>query len=147
MDEILKQKILFGISMLDEHISKADILIKKCKAAEPDYIELCAVGSMLHSYYNGIENILLLISKNIDEISFSSSKWHSELLNSMFEKTAKHPAVFPNELKTDLTNYMNFRHFFRHSYGYSLQWEKAAPLFLNMQENWGTVKKLLNIFL
>ena len=147
MDEIIKQKIIFGISMLDEHVSKADILIKKCKMAEPDYIELCAVGSMLHSYYNGIENILLIISKNIDEMSFSSSKWHSELLNAMFEKNNKHPAVFSDELKTALTNYMNFRHFFRHSYGYSLQWEKAAPLFLGIQENWDKVKSALQNFI
>ncbi len=132
--------------MLDEHIQKADILIKKCAIAEPDYIELCAAGSMLHSYYNGIENILLLISKSVDDITPNSNKWHSELLNTMFEKTDRRPPVFSEELKQPLTDYMNFRHFFRHSYGYSLQWGKAAPLFLNMKKNWDEVKKQIQEF-
>ena len=147
MDELLKQKIQFAVSQLDEHVSKADLLIKKCQAAEPDYIELCAVGSMLHSYYNGIENILLLIAKGIDENVPNSGKWHSELLNAMFEKNTKRNTIFPETLRVSLTDYMNFRHFFRHSYGYSLKWEKASPLFLGMTENWKLVKNQIETFL
>ena len=102
---------------------------------------------MLHSYYNGIENILLLIAKGIDSNVPNSGKWHSELLNSMFNKTEKRNALFTDELQEALTDYMNFRHFFRHSYGYSLKWEKAAPLFLGMVDNWKAVKCAVENFL
>ena len=36
---------------------------------------------------------------------------------------------------------MNFRHFFRHSYGYSMKWEKLSHLFLNIETNWDKIKK------
>ena len=58
LDEIIKKKIEFEISQLDEHLSKSSVLVKKCAAQEPDYVELCAAGSILQSFYNGIENIL-----------------------------------------------------------------------------------------
>lgn len=147
MDNVIRQKILFEISQLDEHISKSSVLIQKCKIQEPDYVELCAAGSILQSFYNGIENILLIISKNIDGESPSQGKWHSELLSSMCQKTEKRPAVFSEQMKLSLTDYMNFRHFFRHSYGHSMKWEKLSHLFLNLESNWEQAKKELDAFL
>lgn len=135
------------MSQLEEHISKSSILVQKCKLQEPDYIELCAAGSILQSYYNGIENILLIISKNIDGITPHSGKWHSELLSLMFKENDKRPAVFSEKLKASLTDYMNFRHFFRHSYGHFIKWEKNSPLFLGLEDNWKSVKAELNTFL
>lgn len=146
MDEILKKKIEFEITQIDEHVSKSSVLIKKCKLQEPDYVELCAVGSIIQSYYNGIENILLLIAKGIDGIVPNQGKWHSELLNSMCGENEKRSAVFSEKLKENLADYMNFRHFFRHSYGYSIKWEKASHLFLGLESNWNEVKAELNSF-
>ena len=146
MDEILKKKINFEISQLDEHISKSSLLVKKCALKEPDYIELCAIGSIIQSYYNGIENILLLISKSIDGTVPNQGKWHSELLSSLCLSNEKRPAVFSENLKTILFDYMNFRHFF-HSYGYSIQWDKAKHLFLGIEDNWNSVKSELNVFI
>lgn len=147
MDEIIKKKIEFEISQLDEHLSKSLILIRKCSVQEPDYVELCAAGSILQSFYNGIENILLVISKNIDGITLNQGKWHSDLLISMCNNTEKRPAVFSEQIYPILSDYMNFRHFFRHSYGYSMKWEKLSHLFLNLENNWNEIKKELNIFL
>ncbi len=121
MDEVIKKKIEFEMSQIDEHISKSVGLIKKCKLHEPDYIELCAVGSILQSYYNGITP--------------RQGKWHSELLSLMCVKNEKRSAVFSEKLKISLTDYMNFRHFFRHSYGYSIKWEKVSHLFLELENN------------
>ena len=147
MDEILKKKIEFEISQIDEHISKSSVLIKKCNLQEPDYVELCAVGSIIQSFYNGIENILLLIAKNMDNSVPNQGKWHSELLSVMCAKTENHNAVFSESLKTVLFDYMNFRHFFRHSYGYSIKWDKVSHLFLELENNWNKVKLELNTFI
>ncbi len=46
----------------------------------PDLLELTAFASVLHSFYNGIENILLGIAKNIDKKSPSDLNWHKILL-------------------------------------------------------------------
>lgn len=147
MDDIIRQKILFEIVQIEEHISKSSVLIRKSRLHEPDYIELCAAGSILQSFYNGIENILLLISKNIDGSMSSQGKWHSELLPSMCKKTEKRPAVFSKKLLPVLADYMNFRHFFRHSYGYSMKWDKFSHLFLSLETNWIEVKNELNTFI
>ena len=147
MDEIIKKKIEFEITQLDEHLSKSSLLVKKCGQQDPDFIELCAAGSILQSFYNGIENILLIISKNIDGITPNQGKWHSELLSDMCKQTERRPAVFSETMYPILVDYMNFRHFFRHSYGYSMKWEKLSHLFLNIETNWNEVKKELKAFL
>ena len=41
-------------------------LLENSKTEEPTLIELTAIGSILHSFYNGIENIFKAIGKNID---------------------------------------------------------------------------------
>ena len=147
MDEVIKKKIEFEISQLNEHLSKSSLLVKKCSVQEPDYVELCAIGSILQSFYNGIENILLVISKNIDGVAPNQGKWHSELLSSMCKSSRNRPAVFSESLYPILADYMNFRHFFRHSYGYSMKWEKLSHLFLNIDDNWNKIKKELETFL
>ena len=147
MDEQVKTKIVFEISQIDTLLSKADVLVKKCKIQAPDFIELNAVGSTLHSYYNGLENIFTLIGKQIDRATFSSQRWHKELLDSMFSATEKRKSVLEENLHEPLLDYMSFRHVFRHSYSYALEWERMNPLFFGMTENWQSVKDCLQGFI
>ena len=108
----IETKIIYEISEIDELLSKSSVLLKKCMIQEPDYIELSAVGSTIHSFYNGLENIFLVIQKNIDKKISSKERWHSELLLSMFEENENRKAVLSPNLKDSLTDYMGFRHFF-----------------------------------
>ena len=136
MDEKIKEKINLEISKLDLLIGKSSILIEKCRIIEPDFFELNAIGSILHSYYNGLENIFTLVGKHIDNVYFSSQKWHKELLNSMFAETERRKPVLDENIHEQLLDYMSFRHVFRHSYGYELDWERLRPLFFGIIENW-----------
>ncbi|WP_459930611.1 ribonuclease toxin HepT-like protein [Desulfosporosinus burensis] len=45
------------------------------------------LGSILHSFYNGIENIFKIIGKNIDGKFPSGNHWHSELIKQMAHAT------------------------------------------------------------
>ena len=140
MDNAVKLKIAFEISQIDELIEKSSVLLQKCILQEPDFIELNAAGAILHSYYNGLESIFLLIRKNIDKTVLSSERWHSELLKSMFTATETRRPLFEKKLYDQLVDYMGFRHFFRHTYGYHLRWDLIKPLLMNIKENWNTVK-------
>lgn len=140
MDNAVKLKIAFEISQIDELIEKSSVLLQKCILQEPDFIELNAAGAILHSYYNGLESIFLLIRKNIDRIVLSSERWHSELLKSMFAATEMRRPIFEKKLYDQLVDYMGFRHFFRHTYGYRLRWDLIKPLLMNIKENWNAVK-------
>ena len=46
-----------------------------------------------------------------------------------------------------LTDYMGFRHFFRHSYGYHLRWDLAQPLFENIHDTWDSIKSSILDFI
>ena len=43
-------------------------------------------------------------------------------------------------LRLLLTEYLGFRHFYRHTYGYTIKWEKCSHLFLGMADFWQTVR-------
>jgi hypothetical protein len=61
LDKNVKQKILFEISQIDEVIDSTKPLRDLCKIKMPDIIEKSAVALLLQSFYNGIENILMMI--------------------------------------------------------------------------------------
>lgn len=147
MDEDLRRKITFEISEIDNLLDHATVLFQKCQIQEPDFIEISAVGATLHSFYNGVENIFQLIQKGIDKINTQSERWHSELLDSMFKETENRPAVLDESLREQLSDYMGFRHFFRHSYGYHLRWDLAQPLFENLSTVWNSTKEYVLKFM
>ncbi len=147
MDNATKIKITLEISKIDKLIEKSSVLLSKCSIAEPDFVELNAIGSILHSYYCGIESIFNMIYKSIYAKTLSGNTWHSDLLADMFEKTDKHNPILPQKLFQPLKEYLGFRHVFRHAYGYELNWERLKPLFSILTENWNEVKDNLNKYL
>jgi hypothetical protein len=99
LDENVKRKILFEISQIDEALESAKPLRDLCKARIPDIIEKSAVALLLQSFYNGIENILIIIVKYFDAKLPNSSKWHKELLEKAFEQSEKHKPIFRETIK------------------------------------------------
>jgi hypothetical protein len=67
LDENTKQKILFEISEIDEAVNSTKLLRDLCRMKVPDTIEKSAVALLLQSFYNGIENILIIVIKYFDE--------------------------------------------------------------------------------
>jgi hypothetical protein len=59
----------------------------------------------------------LLIIKNKDASLPNGIKWHKELFAKAFEKTENRSQIFKEEIKMPLNDYLQFRHFVRHSYG------------------------------
>jgi hypothetical protein len=117
------------------------------KIREPDYIEKSGAALILHSFYNGIENIISLIIKSIDSKLPNDSKWHKELLSMAFTKTENRSEIFNEDLREPLSNYLKFRHFVRHSYSFQLEWEEIKPLLLNMNIMWNKIKDNIKDFL
>lgn len=94
-------------------------------------IELAAIGTFLHNIYNGIENILkqTLKSRNI-EIPKSGS-WHKDLLEISVSQ-----GIISELLSDQLYEYLTFRHFFIHAYGFQLQESHLEILANNIPEIW-----------
>lgn len=136
MDNSIKLKIKYEISQIDNLIDKSQILITLCKNKEPDFIEITSVGAVLHSFYNGIENILILIAKNLNGNYRTSSGWHKELVDFIFTNTD----ILNEDLRLTLSDYLGFRHFFRHTYGFIIQWDKCSNLLFGMNDFWESIK-------
>ena len=147
MDNVTTQKILFEIGQIDELIHEASPLFDLCKIKEPDFVERCGTAMILHSFYNGIENILLLIIKNKESVLPKGIKWHKELFAQAFEATENRSQIFREDLKESLNDYLQFRHFVRHSYGFQLKWEKMKNMLFGMNTMWENIKEDIHLFI
>ena len=79
---------------------------------------------MLHSFYNGCENIFRSIARFFEN-SVSTRTWHKDLLKKMtLEIEGVRPRVISRELYLLLDDFRGFRHKFRHSYSFELDWER-----------------------
>lgn len=98
---------------------------------EKSVIELAAIGTFLHNIYNGMENILkrIIVAKNV-EIS-KSGTWHKDLLN-----LSASMGVISEKLSDELYEYLTFRHFFVHAYGFMLEEAHLDDLVINIPKIW-----------
>jgi len=144
----LEKEVNFEISEINKLFDEGKPLLDLIKIKEePDFIEKAAAGSFLHSFYNGVEKLAILIYKGINENIPNDLKWHKNLFENTFKPTRKYPVLFNNEYKIQLQDYMEFRHFFRHTYGYKINIKKLTPLILNAEELWEKIKNDINNFI
>jgi hypothetical protein len=147
LDNGLKAKVLFEIGQIDKLLEGSKPLLDLCRLKVPDFIEMSAAALLVHSFYNGIENILVLIFKHSGETLPAGNKWHVELLEKAFSKTAERQPVFKIELQETLEEYLKFRHFIRHVYGFQLEWERMEGLITKIMDTWKTVKENIQDFI
>jgi hypothetical protein len=147
LDNSVRVKILFEISQIDKLLDESKPLLDLCKLKIPDFIEMSAAALLLHSFYNGIENILILIFKNYDEELPNGIKWHIELLDKAFVSNKNRKFIFQKELQESMEEYLKFRHFIRHVYGFQLEWTRMENLIKQIENMWKILKENLNIFI
>jgi len=145
--ESVVSQVEFEIGQI-EHLfeSYADLLEKTQKKA-PDLVETTAVASVLHSFYNGLENIFLSIAKGIDQDVPAGAQWHRVLLTWMTETTSNRGPVLTVDTAHRLANYLAFRHFYRHSYTFLLEWDELEKLVMSLAEVWEQTRDELQRFL
>ncbi len=92
-------------------------------AAPPDPLELGGIGNLLHGFYNGVENIFKRVAGELNGGLPSGGDWHSQLLQDMtLNLSGLRPPVISRDTATRLKKYLDFRHLFRHLYGFDLEW-------------------------
>jgi hypothetical protein len=111
----LQDEIRLELAQLHTLLGTFRPLLLQVKAAPPDAIEVAALAGLLHSFYNGVENVLKRIAVHSGEQLPTSISWHSELLDR-------------------LRTYLGFRHVYRHSYTFQLRWEKMQPLITGIED-------------
>ncbi len=141
------EDIKFEISEIEHELNSFSHLLKLCQDKEPDLVEMAALGSLLHSFYTGIEKIFFSISKQIDKKQLSGIMWHKELIISMTIETEQRPFVISQDVFNSLLQYLNFRHYFRNAYEYKLDWDKIKTLVFSINDIWLKTKMDINKFI
>jgi len=145
-DRVISQ-VAFEIDQIDQLFVMYADLLASVRQTTPDLVEMTAVASVLHSFYNGVENIFLSIAKNLDRNVPTGPQWHRDLLVQMTRETAHRGPVISMELALELADYLGFRHFYRHSYSFSLEWTELDQLVVRLPDTWERARREINEFL
>jgi len=141
------KKINFEINQINTLLDSYQTLFSKVEESSPDLVELAAFASILHSFYNGIENIFQIIIKKIDLEIVDDAQWHKEILRKMSEPNKKRDSVISISTMLLLSRYLSFRHFYRHSYSFYLNWIELEPLVKSLNKIWKNTTSEIKVFL
>jgi hypothetical protein len=140
-------KVEHEISRIDKSLDSVKPLLDLCRIKEPDVIEMTAAAQVLHSFYNGVESIILLFLKNMNEKLPNDLKWHKTLFEMAFGTNSKNVKIIRDEIKNKLEKYLLFRHFIRHSYSSELDWNEMGQLIKEIEDIWGIIKTDFEVFI
>lgn len=123
-----------------ENVEKAlDNLRDAMRRTEKSVVELAAIATFLHNIYNGIENILKQVLKTKGTEIPKSYTWHKDLLNLSVSF-----GIIPEKLSDNLYEYLTFRHFFIHAYGFMLEEAHLENLANNITNVWLQFLSVIN---
>lgn len=115
-----------------ENVEKAlDNLKDAMGRKERSTVELAAIATFLHNIYNGIENILKQVLKAKGTEIPKSETSHKDLLDLSVSN-----GIIPEKLSDQLYEYLTFRHFFVHAYGFMLEEMHLEDLANNIPDVW-----------
>ena len=98
-------------------------------ANEPDEFEIGGVAATLHEFYSVAENLFKRIALELNGGLPAGGDWHVQLLRDMaLEIPGVRPAVVRRSTANQLKEFLDFRHRFRHTYGFELRWPPMREL-------------------
>jgi hypothetical protein len=140
LDDNTKIKIEYEISRIEKSLVNVKPLLDLCKIQEPDIIGLTAAAQVLHSFYNGVEGIVILAFKYLNEKIPDDLTWHKTLFEMAFGNNSGNIKVIGDDIKKNLEKYLAFRHFIQHSYSAELDWNEMEPLIKGIEDIWKIIK-------
>ena len=135
----LKSKIEAEYETIDRLILE---LPKKERLPFLEFLQLAGVATILHNFYNGIENILKLILNEKNIPLPEGGSWHKDLL-----KLAEEKGIITKSTREQVGEYLSFRHFFSHAYALDLYAERLEPLVENIKQVYAYFKNDISEFL
>ena len=146
LDNIAADQIQSEIQQIEELLREFAPLLERSRPEEPDPVERAAIGSVLHSFYTGVEGIFLAVAKRIDEAVPVGDRWHMQVLDQVASATERRGPVISASTRQSLAQYLAFRHFFRHAYAHVFQWDEMRDLAGHLPSVWAAVKSEIQAF-
>ena len=96
-----------------------------------------AAALRLHSFYTGVERMLLLVSRVVNGGTPNKGEgWHRRLLERMAMNTDTRPAVLNEVTQMELQEFLRFRQLVRNLYADELRMEPIERLIEKLQDTW-----------
>lgn len=96
---------------------------------------ISAISLGIHNIYNGIEDILLSLAKDVDGLVPNGPSMHQDALDQMSAEIGGiRPAVLGPDLYEALTELKGFRHLVRHRYGFDLKAERVQEHLVRVRD-------------
>ena len=134
------------LKALERTVEEAAELLK-ASADPPTRTELRAMAGLVHEFYTGVESIFRHIVVRLGEGLPRGEEWHKELLARVATaRKRRRPALIDEPLRALLEEYLDFRHFFRHAYGYTLEWPRLRPLMADLSSTFEELRAELEAF-
>lgn len=121
----------FQLSLIQRELDEVEPLFQVLESRPPDLVEIRAMGSVIQTFYNGVESCLVLLS---GMPKTNSNQFHQKVLENA-------QGVLSGSTVSSLDQYRRFRHKFRHSYGFTLTWDMMEPLVLQMKDVFQSFQK------
>jgi predicted nucleotidyltransferase len=145
--EALKQEIQIESHQVRRVVDSLEVFLSHLSGV-PDEYQILSIGGLLHNFYSGVERIFERIAARLDADVPGGSNWHTDLLRRMEHPWgAARPGVIDHALATRLMDYLRFRHLFRHSYGFELEWERCRGLAEGIGQTMTRLQEQLQAFL
>jgi len=126
---------------LSRKMGRLEQLVKGLSELEPrlgstsETVEAAALR--LHSFYTGVERMLLLVSRVVNGGTPGRGEgWHRRLLERMAMATDTRPAVLKEPTQRELQEFLRFRHLVRNLYADELRIEPIQRLLNQLQDTW-----------
>ena len=120
---LLKVDLRAQLSEISTIQEKLQVRADRLEAEDPFILESTAY--QIHNFYCAVEDLLKIVAMYFENNISDSAKWHSVLLQRMASII---PQVRPAFLSTESYQLLNglrgFRHFFRHAYGATIEYEQ-----------------------
>lgn len=115
------------------------IVNRSTRLESDDEVILESIAYQIHNLYSATEDLLKIVARYFENNISDSSQWHSLLLQRM---STEIPGIRPPFLTPETYKLLNslrgFRHFFRHAYGVSIEYNQLKTNLdksLNLLEN------------
>ena len=124
---------------------RAESSLADAHRGDDRYLDAAALN--LHAFYSGIERLLELVARQVDETMPQGSSWHAELLAQMAAPVSGvRPSILSAELLGRLERYRGFRHVVRNVYTYNLDIDQMTLLVQGLPDTLGLLETELGRF-
>lgn len=127
---VLAERIKVELAALEQVVERVERALQRAAEDPEDRVYfLTSVALDLHGFYSGVERLLQLIARNIDQSLPAGPNWHRELLSQLTLLIPQvRPAVLAAETQVALIDYLGFRHVVRNVYTFNLNLNRVTEL-------------------